>query len=76
MVGSRPRCGGHTRTTSSSFIFDELCKPDLVIADELGNSPCKREHGFAGVFFELVRRPVQDGSQPQAASFTRRKGSS
>ena len=37
-------------------VLDELCKPDVIIVDELGNSPRKREHDFAGVFFELVAR--------------------
>ncbi len=42
-------------------ILDEMCKPDLLIVDELGNSPRKREHDFAGVFFELVARRYRRG---------------
>jgi DNA replication protein DnaC len=38
------------------LLLEELCKPDVIIVDELGNSPRKREHDFAGVFFELVAR--------------------
>lgn len=37
-------------------ILDELAKPDLLIIDELGNSPRTAEQDFAGVFFELVAR--------------------
>jgi len=44
------------------FALEELCKPDLVIVDELGNSPRKREHDFAGVFFELVARRHRRGA--------------
>ena len=44
------------------LVLDELCKPDLVIVDELGNSPRKREHDFAGVFFELVARRHRRGA--------------
>jgi DNA replication protein DnaC len=43
-------------------LLEELCKPDLIIVDELGNSPRKREHDFAGVFFELVARRHRRGS--------------
>ena len=43
-------------------VLEELCKPDLVIIDELGNSPRKREHDFAGVFFELVARRHRRGA--------------
>lgn len=44
------------------LVLDELCKPDLVIIDELGNSPRKRERDFAGVFFELIARRHRRGS--------------
>jgi DNA replication protein DnaC len=43
-------------------VLDELCKPDVLIVDDLGNSPRKREHDFAGVFFELVARRYRRGS--------------
>jgi DNA replication protein DnaC len=43
-------------------VLDELCKPDLLIIDELGNSPRKREHDYTGVFFELVARRYRHGS--------------
>jgi DNA replication protein DnaC len=43
-------------------LLDELCEPDLLIIDELGNSPKKREHDYAGVFFELVSRRHRRGS--------------
>jgi len=44
------------------LVLEELCKPDLIVIDELGNSPRKREHDFAGVFFELVARRHRRGS--------------
>ena len=44
------------------LVLEELCKPDLLIVDELGNSPRKREHDFAGVFFELVSRRYRRGA--------------
>jgi DNA replication protein DnaC len=43
-------------------VLEQMCKPDLLIVDELGNSPRKREHDFAGVFFELVARRYRRGS--------------
>jgi DNA replication protein DnaC len=43
------------------MLLEELCKPDLLIIDELGNSPRKREHDFAGVFFELIARRHRRG---------------
>jgi DNA replication protein DnaC len=43
-------------------ILEELCKPDVLIVDELGNSPRQREHDLAGVFFELVARRHRRGS--------------
>ena len=43
-------------------VLDDLCKPDLLIIDELGNSPRKREHDYTGVFFELVARRYRYGS--------------
>jgi len=43
-------------------LLDELSKPDLLILDELGNSPRTPEQDFAGVFFELVARRHRRGS--------------
>jgi DNA replication protein DnaC len=43
-------------------VLEELCKPDLLVIDELGNSPRKPEQDFAGVFFELVARRHRRGS--------------
>jgi DNA replication protein DnaC len=43
-------------------VLAELCKPDLLVIDELGNSPRKREHDYTGVFFELVARRYRHGS--------------
>lgn len=43
-------------------ILDELSKPDVVIIDELGNSPRTPDQDFAGVFFELVARRHRRGS--------------
>jgi DNA replication protein DnaC len=43
-------------------VLDELAKPDLLIIDELGNSPRKPEEDFAGVFFELVARRYRRGA--------------
>jgi DNA replication protein DnaC len=40
----------------------ELDKPDLLIIDELGNSPRKHEDDFAGVFFELCARRYRRGA--------------
>jgi DNA replication protein DnaC len=42
-------------------VLDELAEPDVLIIDELGNSPRKPEHDFAGVFFELVARRHRRG---------------
>ena len=42
--------------------LDELAKPDVLIIDELGNSPKKHEDDFAGVFFELVARRYRRGA--------------
>jgi DNA replication protein DnaC len=42
--------------------LDELAKPDVLIIDELGNSPKKHEHDLAGVFFELVARRYRRGA--------------
>jgi DNA replication protein DnaC len=44
------------------LVLDEMCKPDLLIVDELGNSPRKREQDFAGIFFELVARRHRRGA--------------
>jgi DNA replication protein DnaC len=43
-------------------VLDELAKPDVLIIDELGNSPRTAEQDFAGVFFELVARRHRRGS--------------
>lgn len=43
-------------------VLADLCKPDLLIIDELGNSPRKREHDYTGVFFELIARRYRHGS--------------
>jgi DNA replication protein DnaC len=43
-------------------VLDDLCKPSLLLIDELGNSPRKPEQDFAGVFFELVARRYRHGS--------------
>lgn len=42
--------------------LDELAKPDLLIIDELGNSPKKHEDDLAGVFFELIARRYRRGA--------------
>lgn len=42
--------------------LDELEKPDLLIIDELGNSPKRHEDDLAGVFFELVARRYRRGA--------------
>jgi DNA replication protein DnaC len=42
--------------------LDELAKPDVLIIDELGNSPKKHENDLAGVFFELVARRYRKGA--------------
>jgi DNA replication protein DnaC len=43
-------------------VLTELAKPDLLIIDELGNSPKKHEDDLAGVFFELVARRYRRGA--------------
>jgi len=43
-------------------VLDELAKPDVLIIDELGNSPKKLENDLAGVFFELVARRYRRGA--------------
>jgi DNA replication protein DnaC len=43
-------------------VLAELTEPDVLIIDELGNSPRKAEDDFAGVFFELVARRYRQGS--------------
>jgi DNA replication protein DnaC len=43
-------------------VLTELAQPDVLIIDELGNSPRKPEDDFAGVFFELVARRYRRGS--------------
>lgn len=43
-------------------VLTELAKPDLLIIDELGNSPKKQEDDLAGVFFELVARRYRRGA--------------
>ena len=43
-------------------VLNELAKPDVLIIDELGNSPKKLENDLAGVFFELVARRYRRGA--------------
>lgn len=43
-------------------VLTELAQPDLLIIDELGNSPRKQEEDLAGVFFELVARRYRRGA--------------
>jgi DNA replication protein DnaC len=43
-------------------VLDVLCKPDLLIVDELGNSPRPAERDYTGIFFELVSRRHRRGS--------------
>jgi len=43
-------------------VLAELSQPDVLIVDELSNSPRKAEEDFAGVFFELVARRHRAGS--------------
>jgi DNA replication protein DnaC len=43
-------------------VLTELAQPDVLIIDELGNSPKKHEDDLAGVFFELVARRHRRGS--------------
>lgn len=43
-------------------VLTELAKPDVLIIDELGNSPKKHEDDLAGVFFELVARRYRRGA--------------
>lgn len=42
--------------------LEELCEPDVLLIDELGNSPRTPEQNFAGVFFELIARRYRHGS--------------
>lgn len=43
-------------------VLAELADPNVLIIDELGNSPRKPEDDFAGVFFELVAGRYRRGS--------------
>jgi len=43
-------------------LLTELAQPDVLIIDELGNSPKKHEDDLAGVFFELVARRYRRGA--------------
>lgn len=43
-------------------VLNEFAQPDILIIDELSNSPRKPEEDFAGVFFELVARRYRRGS--------------
>jgi DNA replication protein DnaC len=43
-------------------VLADLAEPDVLIIDELGNSPRKPDDDFAGVFFELVVRRYRKGS--------------
>ncbi|HOY81918.1 MAG TPA: IS21-like element helper ATPase IstB [Rhodoglobus sp.] len=42
--------------------LDDLSRPDVLVIDELGNSPRVHEQDFAAVFFELVARRHRRGS--------------
>lgn len=50
-------------------LLEEYAKPQVLILDELGNSPRKREHDYAGVFFELVARRHRRGTVILATNF-------
>jgi DNA replication protein DnaC len=43
-------------------VLNELAQPEVLIIDELSNSPRKPEEDFAGVFFELVARRYRRGA--------------
>jgi DNA replication protein DnaC len=43
-------------------LLAEIARFDLVVLDELGNSPRKIEQDFAGVFFEMVASRYRRGS--------------
>jgi DNA replication protein DnaC len=43
-------------------VLTELAQPDVLIIDELGNSPKRTEDDLAGVFFELVARRYRRGA--------------
>jgi DNA replication protein DnaC len=43
-------------------VLDEFAKPEVLIIDELSNSPRKPEEDFAGIFFELVARRYRRGA--------------
>jgi DNA replication protein DnaC len=43
-------------------VLEHYCQPDVLVIDELGNSPRKPEQDFAGVFFELVARRYRRGA--------------
>jgi len=43
-------------------LIAHYAKPHLLIIDELGNSPRKPEHDYAGVLFELVARRHRRGA--------------
>jgi DNA replication protein DnaC len=43
-------------------VLTELAQPDVLIIDELGNSPKRQEDDLAGVFFELVARRYRRGA--------------
>jgi DNA replication protein DnaC len=42
--------------------LDDLSRPDVLVIDELGNSPRTHDQDFAGIFFELVARRHRRGS--------------
>jgi len=50
-------------------VLEVFAKPDLLIVDELGNSPRKHEHDYAGVFFELVARRHRRGAIALTTNF-------
>jgi DNA replication protein DnaC len=46
-------------------VLDVYCRPGLLILDEVGNHPSNPvipEHGFAGVFYELIHQRHRHGS--------------
>lgn len=42
--------------------LNELCKPDVLIVDDLGNGPRTPEHDYATVLYELVARRYRRGA--------------
>jgi DNA replication protein DnaC len=50
-------------------LITEFAKPRLLIIDELGNSPRKPEHDYAGVLFELIARRHRRGTTVVTTNF-------